>query len=310
MLFLNLSGAISAFEFPFVIYPNGSPLGMSDTFMTKTMQTAFSFGNYGLASAMGVVLMIYYSGAFRGSEQADFRQGVSGMNVEKKYVTVLKYLSVAIVLIIVLVPLYLVLAASLKGGEEFATSFKMALPENLFNFENYVTVFEKGRLATGFMNTAVIMIVAIIGNVFLLGTMAAYALGRFQFKGKALIVAAYTVAAVLPTITTQVATFTIIANLGLVNTRWSVILLYLGTDLIQLNIYLQFVRSIPYQLDEAAIVEGASLFRVFRSVDFPAVNPRHYHCCGLLKAITSYNDIYLPYLYHACPKARLWFPQR
>ena len=58
MLFLNLSGAISAFEFPFVIYPNGSPLGMSDTFMTKTMQTAFSFGNYGLASAMGVVLMI------------------------------------------------------------------------------------------------------------------------------------------------------------------------------------------------------------------------------------------------------------
>lgn len=58
VLFLNLSGAISAFEFPFVIYPNGSPLGMSDTFMTKTMQTAFSFGNYGLASAMGVVLMI------------------------------------------------------------------------------------------------------------------------------------------------------------------------------------------------------------------------------------------------------------
>ncbi len=217
------------------------------------------------------------------------------MNVEKKYVTVLKYLSVAIVLIIVLVPLYLVLAASLKGGEEFATSFKMALPENLFNFENYVTVFEKGRLATGFMNTAVIMIVAIIGNV-LLGTMAAYALGRFQFKGKALIVAAYTVAAVLPTITTQVATFTIIANLGLVNTRWSVILLYLGTDLIQLNIYLQFVRSIPYQLDEAAIVEGASLFRVFRSVIFPLLTPGIITVV-IIKAITIYNDIYLPYLY-------------
>ena len=217
------------------------------------------------------------------------------MNVEKKYVTVLKYLSVAIALIIVLVPLYLVLAASLKGGEEFATSFKMALPENLFNFENYVTVFEKGRLATGFMNTAVIMIVAIIGNV-LLGTMAAYALGRFQFKGKALIVAAYTVAAVLPTITTQVATFTIIANLGLVNTRWSVILLYLGTDLIQLNIYLQFVRSIPYQLDEAAIVEGASLFRVFRSVIFPLLTPGIITVV-IIKAITIYNDIYLPYLY-------------
>lgn len=58
VLFLNLSGAVNAFEFPFVIYPLGSPLGMSDTFMTKTMQTAFSYGNYGLASAMGVVLVV------------------------------------------------------------------------------------------------------------------------------------------------------------------------------------------------------------------------------------------------------------
>lgn len=217
------------------------------------------------------------------------------MNVEKKYVTVLKYVSVAIALIVILVPLYLVLVASLKGSEEFATSFKMALPENLFNFENYATVFEKGKLATGFLNTAIIMIVSIIGNV-LLGTMAAYALGRFKFRGKTLIVAAYTAAAVIPTITTQVATFTIIANIGLVNTRWSVILLYLGTDLIQLNIYLQFIRSIPYQLDEAAIVEGASLFRVFRSVIFPLLTPGIITVV-IIKAITIYNDIYFPYLY-------------
>ena len=222
------------------------------------------------------------------------------MNVERKYVTALKYLSVLAALIVILVPLYLVLVASLKGSEEFSTSFKMALPENLLNFENYATVFEKGKLATGFLNTGIIMIVSIAGNV-LLGTMAAYALGRFQFKCKSLIVAAYTAAAVIPTVTTPVATFTIISGLGLVNTRWSVILLYLGTDLIQLNIYLQFIRSIPYQLDEAAIVEGASLVRVFRSVIFPLLTPGIITVV-IIKAIAIYNDIYLPYLYMPAQK--------
>ena len=217
------------------------------------------------------------------------------MNVEKKSVTALKYLSVLIALVIVLVPLYLVLVASLKDGKEFSTSFKMALPSNLFNFENYITVFEKGKLGTGFLNTAIVMIVSLAGNV-LLGTMAAYAIGRFQFKCKAVIVAAYTAAAVIPAVTTQVATFSIISNLGLVNTHWSVIVLYLGTDLIQLNIYLQFIRGIPYQLDEAAIVEGASLFRVFRSVIFPLITPGIITVV-IIKAIAIYNDIYLPYLY-------------
>ncbi|MFC5404824.1 carbohydrate ABC transporter permease [Cohnella soli] len=58
MMFLNLNGAIAAYEFSFAIYPQGSPLGISDTFVTKTLNTAFKFQNFGLASAMGIVLML------------------------------------------------------------------------------------------------------------------------------------------------------------------------------------------------------------------------------------------------------------
>ncbi|BBI31961.1 carbohydrate ABC transporter permease [Cohnella abietis] len=56
--FLNLNGALAAFEFPFVIFPSGSPLGMSDTFVTNTLLTSFRYSDFGLASAMGVLLMI------------------------------------------------------------------------------------------------------------------------------------------------------------------------------------------------------------------------------------------------------------
>ncbi len=58
ILFLNLSGALAAFEFTFAIYPSGSPMEMSDTFVTKTINTAFKYNDYGMASAMGIVLMV------------------------------------------------------------------------------------------------------------------------------------------------------------------------------------------------------------------------------------------------------------
>lgn len=215
--------------------------------------------------------------------------------MRKIIVTVLKYASILLALIMVLVPLYLVLVASFKDMEEFTSTSKLALPESFLNFDNFITVFERGRLGTGFMNTAIIMVVSLILNI-LLGTAAAYALARFDFKFKSVILGAYTVASIIPSVTTQVATFTIIANLGLMNTRMSVILLYIGTDLIQLNIYLQFIRNIPYTLDEAAIVDGASLFRVFRTIIFPLMKPA-ITTAAIIKAIAIYNDIYLPYLY-------------
>jgi raffinose/stachyose/melibiose transport system permease protein len=58
VLFLNLSGALAAFEFAFAIYPGGSPMEMSDTFVTKTINTAFKYNDYGMASTMGIVLMV------------------------------------------------------------------------------------------------------------------------------------------------------------------------------------------------------------------------------------------------------------
>jgi len=57
-LFLNIAGALQMFEFPFILFPSKSPNGMTDTFVTLTYHTAFMFNDYGLASAMGIVLMI------------------------------------------------------------------------------------------------------------------------------------------------------------------------------------------------------------------------------------------------------------
>jgi len=57
-MFLTLSGALSVFEYPFVL-TKGGPVGASETFLLKTLETAFQFNNFGLASAMSIVLLIF-----------------------------------------------------------------------------------------------------------------------------------------------------------------------------------------------------------------------------------------------------------
>jgi multiple sugar transport system permease protein len=97
-------------------------------------------------------------------------------------------------------------------------------------------------------------------------------------------------------VTTQVATFEVIRGLGLINTRWSVILLYSGVDAVTIFIYLQFMKAIPKDLDEAAIVEGANYFTIYWKLIFPLLWPATATVI-ILKVIFVYNEFYMAFLY-------------
>lgn len=169
--------------------------------------------------------------------------------------TAFKYLTLLLALFVVFFPIYSVFVGAFKTQAEFYQSSALAFPADFFHFDNFKRVYEVGDLGLGFRNTLVILVCAVAGNV-VLGTMVAYALGRFDFKLKTPIMGMYLVAQVIPMVTTQVATFSIIQNLGLYNTMGAPILLYLGADVLQIVIYLQFVNSIPKDLDESAMIEG------------------------------------------------------
>ncbi|MNC11002.1 Trehalose transport system permease protein SugB [compost metagenome] len=212
-----------------------------------------------------------------------------------KPINLLKYLTLLFGAFVVLFPPYVVVINAFKSTDEFNNSNSMALPNSFLNFDNFKTVFERGGLLSGFGNIILIIVVALTLNI-LFGTMVAYVLGRFSFKLKPVIFAAYLGATVIPSITTQVATFGIIKSLGLYNTMGAPIILYIGADVIQIILYLQFIRNIPVDLDEAAMVEGASLFKIYRSIIFPLLTPAT-ATLVILKTISIYNDMYIPYLY-------------
>ncbi|MBE7680113.1 carbohydrate ABC transporter permease [Paenibacillus sp. P13VS] len=214
-------------------------------------------------------------------------------------VQLIKYVLLLVAVFIVLFPPYIVLVNAFKGEDEGSSPF--ALPASFLNFDNFAAVFERADLGHAFLNTLVITIASLAGNI-VLGTMVAYVLGRIEFRGKQIILGGFLFATLIPTITTQVVVFSLLQGLGLYNTLYAPILLFIGADVIQIYIYLQFIKNIPYELDESAMMDGASLFRIYRSVIIPLLGPAT-ATLVILKTINIYNELYIPFLY--MPKQEL-----
>ncbi|MFI1562562.1 carbohydrate ABC transporter permease [Streptomyces sp. NPDC020490] len=206
------------------------------------------------------------------------------------------YLSLVLASLVVLIPLAVVFLTSLKTAKE-ATDGGGAfqLPGNWLNFSNYVTAFRDGQMLTAFGNTAFILLFSITGTV-IIGSMTAYAIDRFHFRGKKLVMGLFLVATLVPGVTTQVATFQVVNSFGLFDTRWAPILLYMGTDIVSIYIFLQFIRSIPVSLDEAARLDGANALTIYWRIIFPLLKPA-IATVVIIKGITVYNDFYIPFLY-------------
>ncbi|GAA0312011.1 carbohydrate ABC transporter permease [Streptomyces turgidiscabies] len=206
------------------------------------------------------------------------------------------YLSLVLATVVVLLPLGVIVLTSLKTEREMADdSGALSLPGDLLNFHNYVTAFQDGEMLSAFANTAIVLLFAVSGTV-LIGSMTAYAIDRFTFRFRKLVIALFLVATLVPGVTTQVATFQIVNSFGMFDTLWAPIALYMGTDIVSIYIFLQFVRSIPISLDESARLDGANAFTIYRKIIFPLLKPA-IATVVIVKGITVYNDFYIPFLY-------------
>ncbi|WP_338042419.1 carbohydrate ABC transporter permease [Paenibacillus alba] len=208
---------------------------------------------------------------------------------------VVYYLVFTLMAVIVFVPILLVLLGSFKTSNEFASSSSFALPQTFLNFKNYIRAFKEGNILTGLKNSVGLVVISMIGNA-LLGTMTAFVLNRFQFKLKKTILLLFVVSMMIPTYTTEIARFQLVHAVGAYNTLAAPLLIYLGTDIMQIYIYMQFLEKISVQLDESAMLDGASYPRIFRSIIFPLLLPAT-ATLAILKSVTIMNDIFVQQLY-------------
>lgn len=215
--------------------------------------------------------------------------------LKKHSITAIKYLSLIMMALIVFLPIISVIFSSFKTKIEYIKTPRFMPPESFLNFENYIKVFTEGKMLTGMMNTVIIIVGSLIFSL-LFGTMTAYVLRRFDFPGRRIIEAAYLIASFIPSVIVHLIVFTVFSKIGLVDTLAAPIIIYAGVDVVSLYMFMQFISQIPYDLDEAALLEGCSYVGIYRRVILPLLKPAMM-TVAILKITSIYNDFYIAFLY-------------
>lgn len=216
---------------------------------------------------------------------------------------VLKQIICILMVIVVLAPIILTLFAALKTKGQMVTTSPLSLPPfGEITFDNFKKVLGDKYLLVGLKNTTIILAVSLVFNV-MFGTITAYIIERFEFRFKKMIVGLFFVGMLIPTFVTEIARYRIVNSLGLYNTLGAPIVIYIAADLMQLYIYRQFISSLSPALDESALIDGCSYFRVFAQIIFPLLAPAT-ATVVIIKSITIINDMYIPYLYMPANRLR------
>jgi len=209
--------------------------------------------------------------------------------------TLLHYAALLLASLLVISPLMIAFFSSFKTPIEMLRGEKMDLPLDWGNLENYISFLTEQRIGLAFYNTMFVLLFALAMTI-LVGTMAAYVIDRFRFRGRSIILFLYVIVMAVPMITTQVSTYEVMQALGLIGSKWALILLFGGADVVSLYVFIQFLQSINREIDESARIEGASYWQIYWKVILPLLVPA-ISTIVILRTIYIYNDFILPYLY-------------
>lgn len=215
--------------------------------------------------------------------------------VKRIIITVLKYLTLLLGGFIAVLPMAVCVITAFKSPEEYASSNVMDLPKSWTYLDNFVQAWKSANMGLAFRNSAMILVVVLIGSI-LTGSMLAYVLDRFKFFGNGLIRNLFLVASLLPGIAMQVSVYQIMYTLGWINSLPGYMVLMCGTDVISIYIFIQFFENIPKSLDESAIMDGCTYFGVFFRILFPLLKPAIVTVM-ILKGVSVYNEYYMANMY-------------
>lgn len=176
-----------------------------------------------------------------------------------------------IVALINIYPLVFSIFCSFKGNLEIFSSFT-SLPKRL-RFENYITAWKVGNIGRYFLNTIILSVgTLVIAGLF--GAMASYVLAKFRFRGKSKIYLLFISGMMIPIQAVLIPLSYIFGKLGVMNNYPVLILLYSAFCFPMTVLVLTgFMNGIPTELEEAMVIDGASIFQVFFKMILPLSVP-------------------------------------
>jgi multiple sugar transport system permease protein len=210
------------------------------------------------------------------------------------------WLAVAAIVIFCLFPFYWLINLSLKTGADLGDS--SLFPPNP-TLKNYESIFNNSDFTRSLLNSAIISITT-TALALLVGSFCAYALARLRFGGKFAIIALVLSITTFPAIAIAAPLFRLWSDIGIFNT-WIGLIIPNLTFALPLAIYIlvSFFKEIPKDLEEAALVDGATYFQAFRKVVVPLAAPG-LATAGILTFIGVWNEFLFAITLTSSPKAR------
>jgi trehalose/maltose transport system permease protein len=196
------------------------------------------------------------------------------------------YALVVFIVVVAVFPFYYAILTSFKSGTDL---FRVTYIPTSFSLDNFANVFKSGSFPQNLLNSIFIAAVTVICALFLAVT-ASFALSRVRFKGRGLILMTILAVSMFPQIAVLAGLFEVIRFLGIYNTPWALIFSYtIFTLPFTVWVLTTFMRELPIEIEEAAIVDGASpwviITRVFMPLMWPALVTT-----GLLAFIAAWNE--------------------
>ncbi|MFR1832413.1 MAG: carbohydrate ABC transporter permease [Lachnospiraceae bacterium] len=176
------------------------------------------------------------------------------------------YLIAAVLIMIYLVPLYILINLSLRTPTDFSS--KLIFPKVL-NLGNYISVLKNGELWNGFKNSIILVAETVVLEIFI-SALGAYGLARSNSRLARLLSQSSMAIMMIPAVALLVGTYSLMVKFHMSNTLWGLALLLAATGIpATLFMYINFVKTIPIALDEAATIDGASTLQTFFYIIMP-----------------------------------------
>ncbi|GED61210.1 carbohydrate ABC transporter permease [Brevibacillus formosus] len=196
--------------------------------------------------------------------------------------------------LIALYPIVLMISSSLKTNMEIFAS-PLSLPKT-FSLDTYKKLWEVVPFADFLWNSVFVSVLSVL-LITVFSAMAAFYLSRFSFKWTAGLYFFFIIGLMIPIKLGIVPLFLLMKNLGLLNSLWSLILIYTAGGIpISVFILTGFFRTLPIELEEAARIDGCSHFQVFWRVLLPLIRPA-LATVVIINFIHAWNDFFFPLIF-------------
>ena len=208
---------------------------------------------------------------------------------------IITYIILIFAAVICLFPFLWMVSTSFKETSEIYKMPPDLIPTNP-TVQNYIEGWKGADFGLFFKNSLFITIIATVGTV-LSSAFVAYGFARFKARFSGLLFTILLATMMLPTQVTLIPQYLMFNKLGMINTYFPLLIpSWLGGGAFNIFLFIQFFRTLPKELDEAAKIDGANSFQIFTKIMLPAVKPVMLAVL-VMSLVYNWNDFFSPLIY-------------